>query len=232
MQKNSNITKAEIEAKLIGQIASHTHAGGGGATLTSQLTNDSNFIVDPAYIHTDANYTTSEKTSVSLIPVNYAPVNAQKNSDITKAEIEAKLIGQIASHTHAVSGDIVKEYTAKLWQTGTTAPVAQFPYVDTLSVYSELDPSLARRFITYGRSLVGYYWIRVNWVAGQSYSIVSIGKLAISFSDRKCELSGAATGNDGVYDYIQFTFISYNEAGVVADSVLLNNTNVTLKLYA
>ena len=28
-QKNSNITKAEIEAKLIGEISSHTHAGGG-----------------------------------------------------------------------------------------------------------------------------------------------------------------------------------------------------------
>ena len=31
----------------------------------------------------------------------HAPVNAQKNSDITKAEIEAKLTGQITSHTHA-----------------------------------------------------------------------------------------------------------------------------------
>ena len=29
-QKNSDITKAEIEAKLTGQIASHSHAGGGG----------------------------------------------------------------------------------------------------------------------------------------------------------------------------------------------------------
>ena len=31
----------------------------------------------------------------------HAPSNAQKNSDITKAEIEAKLIGEIATHTHA-----------------------------------------------------------------------------------------------------------------------------------
>lgn len=33
---------------------------------------------------------------------SHAPTNAQKNSDITKAEIEAKLTGQITSHTHAV----------------------------------------------------------------------------------------------------------------------------------
>ena len=31
----------------------------------------------------------------------HAPSNAQKNSDITKAEIEAKLTGEISTHTHA-----------------------------------------------------------------------------------------------------------------------------------
>ena len=33
----------------------------------------------------------------------HAPSNAQKNSDITKAEIEAKLTGTISSHTHAAA---------------------------------------------------------------------------------------------------------------------------------
>lgn len=32
----------------------------------------------------------------------HAPATAQKNSDITKAEVEAKLIGDITSHTHSV----------------------------------------------------------------------------------------------------------------------------------
>jgi hypothetical protein len=31
----------------------------------------------------------------------HAPSNAQKNSDITKGEIEAKLTGEISTHTHA-----------------------------------------------------------------------------------------------------------------------------------
>jgi hypothetical protein len=31
----------------------------------------------------------------------HAPANAQKNSDITQAEIEAKLTGQISTHSHA-----------------------------------------------------------------------------------------------------------------------------------
>ncbi len=34
----------------------------------------------------------------------HAPSNAQANADITKGEIEAKLIGEIASHTHAGGG--------------------------------------------------------------------------------------------------------------------------------
>ena len=32
---------------------------------------------------------------------SHAPIDAQKNSDITKAEIEAKLTGEISSHSHA-----------------------------------------------------------------------------------------------------------------------------------
>jgi hypothetical protein len=34
----------------------------------------------------------------------HAPSDAQKNSDITKAEIEAKLTGEISTHTHAGGG--------------------------------------------------------------------------------------------------------------------------------
>ena len=36
--------------------------------------------------------------------VDHAPSNAQKNSDITKAEIEAKLTGSITTHTHSYAG--------------------------------------------------------------------------------------------------------------------------------
>ena len=32
---------------------------------------------------------------------SHAPIDAQKNSDITKAEIEAKPTGEISSHSHA-----------------------------------------------------------------------------------------------------------------------------------
>lgn len=34
----------------------------------------------------------------------HAPIDAQKNSDILKSEIETKLVGEITSHTHPVTG--------------------------------------------------------------------------------------------------------------------------------
>ena len=48
----------------------------------------------------DTAYTHSKTT--------HAPSNAQKNSDITKAEIEAKLTGTISSHSHDGIGDYVQ----------------------------------------------------------------------------------------------------------------------------
>lgn len=45
------------------------------------------------------------KTAFDHSQSTHAPTDAQKNSDITKAEIEAKLTGEISSHTHASETD-------------------------------------------------------------------------------------------------------------------------------
>ena len=61
----------------------------------------------------------------------HAPSNAQKNSDITKAEIEAKLTGEISSHTHA-GGSAGLGYVINV-QALTSSPVdAQTVYFGTL----------------------------------------------------------------------------------------------------
>lgn len=44
------------------------------------------------------------KTAYDHSQLAHAPSNAQKNSDITKAEIEAKLTGQISTHSHTSDG--------------------------------------------------------------------------------------------------------------------------------
>ena len=55
-------------------------------TVSNDLTNTLKSNYDKAYTHSQS---------------SHAPTNAQKNSDITKAEIEAKLVGNITSHTHS-----------------------------------------------------------------------------------------------------------------------------------
>lgn len=55
-------------------------------TVTNDLTNALKSNYDAAYTHSQA---------------AHAPSNAQKNSDITKAEIEAKLTGDVITHTHS-----------------------------------------------------------------------------------------------------------------------------------
>ena len=60
----------------------------------------------------------------------HAPSDAQKNSNIIKAEIEAKLTGEIASHTHAGgSGDMTK--------------AVYDPNADGVIVKAQLDAALA-----------------------------------------------------------------------------------------
>src|SRR4030042_870295 len=53
-----------------------------------------------------ANAVTAEqtKTAYTHSQAAHAPSNAQKNSDITKSEIEAVLTGEISSHSHAGGG--------------------------------------------------------------------------------------------------------------------------------
>ncbi len=53
------------------------------------------------------------KTAYDHSQSAHAPSNAQKNSDITKAEIEAKLIGEITSHTHPAGDGNNSNYTER-----------------------------------------------------------------------------------------------------------------------
>ena len=119
-QKNSDITKAEIEAKLTGSITSHNHNGQyyteseidtklnsvetSITTLTAEVAKKAN---ENHGTHLTLGTGSGNafrgdygNTAYNHSQAAHAPVNAQKNSDITKAEIEAKLTGSITSHNH------------------------------------------------------------------------------------------------------------------------------------
>lgn len=84
----------------------------GGTPVTQKATVSA--VVGVTHAHAIADVTSLQATLDGKEPANaniqahvasaHAPSNAQKNSDITKAEIEAKLTGEISSHTHAGGG--------------------------------------------------------------------------------------------------------------------------------
>lgn len=80
----------------------------------------------------------------------HAPSNAQKNSDITKSEIEAKLTGEITSHTHAGGGGgpTIKSGVVNLAAGGTSVvtfttpfPVGVTPHIIVSSEFNGSDTS-------------------------------------------------------------------------------------------
>jgi len=74
-------------------------SGGSGAVNTDALPEGStNFYFTVSRFLTNLTYA-NVISALGFTP-STAPNDAQKNSDITKAEIEAKLIGEISSHTH------------------------------------------------------------------------------------------------------------------------------------
>lgn len=83
---------------------SHAHIVHTGSAWTVALgggiETDPVFIASAAYGITAAD-TTNWGTAFSHSQASHAPVDAQKNSDITKGEIEAKLTGIVSSHSHS-----------------------------------------------------------------------------------------------------------------------------------
>ena len=94
----------------------HSHAAS-EVTGTAVVTNDARLsdartptahvhvIDDSTGLQTALNGKEAANANIQAhVAAAHAPSNAQVNADITKAEIEAKLTGEIASHSHAGSG--------------------------------------------------------------------------------------------------------------------------------
>lgn len=73
---------------------------------TSDLTNDSNFVSDASYVHTDNNYTTTEKDKLSGI-ASGAEVNVQSDWNITSTSSDAYIKNKptIPSKTSDLTND-------------------------------------------------------------------------------------------------------------------------------
>ena len=111
----------------------------GKGLSTNDLTNTLKANYDAAYNHSKS---------------AHAPSNAQKNSDITKAEIEAKLTGNITTHTHsqyltthqsldgyAKTADLATVATSGSYNDLTNKPT--IPSIDGLATTNYVDSKVA-----------------------------------------------------------------------------------------
>lgn len=117
-----------LQTALDGKAAtSHTHTIANVTNLQSSLDGKaaSNHNHDAAYSAIGHNhngvYEPANANIQAHIASAHAPANAQKNSDITKAEIEAKLTGEISSHSHAGGGGSDPWVSVKLTQDFSTS---------------------------------------------------------------------------------------------------------------
>lgn len=102
-------------------------SGGGGSVTWESLTGKPTTFTPSSHSHSKSDITdfptipTVSNDLTNALKANYdsaythstsahAPSTAQKNSDITKEEIEAKLTGEISSHSHANSGQSEKKW--------------------------------------------------------------------------------------------------------------------------
>lgn len=102
------------------------------------------------YNHTNYN------TAYSHSQAPHAPSNAQKNSDITKAEIEAKLTGEISSHEHSA-------IPSALFNLATGARVCCDTYVCGPYIAVQNSPN-ANGDVTYTANGTGYPVLDHNFV--------------------------------------------------------------------
>ena len=119
------------------QIGTKVDKVDGKGLSTNDLTDSLKANYDAAYTHS---------TSA------HAPVNAQKNSDITKAEIEAKLTGNITSHTHSqYLTSIPAEYIteAELNAKG-YAPLDSPNFTNSISMARKSDTTIGAQSVALG----------------------------------------------------------------------------------
>ena len=119
------------------QIGTKVDKVDGKGLSTNDLTNELKANYDAAYTHS---------TSA------HAPSNAQKNSDITKAEIEAKLTGNITSHTHsqyltAIPSEYITE--AELNAKG-YAPLDSPNFTNSISMARKSDTTIGAQSVALG----------------------------------------------------------------------------------
>ena len=148
----------------------------------------------------------------SHISSTHAPSNAQKNSDITKAEIEAKLTGEITTHTH-VKNDVISY--------ALSAPTGDLVVGDTDTFHAPYNFTLST------------YWIGVKTAPTVSSILVDVKKNGISITSTKAGIDATEfTSLTGTAPVITTaSFVKGDAIVPVISQIGSSETGKSLKIY-
>ena len=129
-------------------------------TKTSELTNDSNFVADASYVHTDNNYTTTEKNKLAGIAAG-AEVNVQSNWTQTNSSADDYIKNKPtiptvnnATLTIQKNGTTVKTFTANASSNVTaniTVPTTVAELSDSSNYATTTDLAAKQNLLSPGR---------------------------------------------------------------------------------
>ena len=135
-------------------------------TKTSDLTNDSDFVSDANYVHTDNNYTSTEKTKLAGI-ASGAEANVQSDWNETDTSSDAYILNKPSISTDAVV-DITRDGTTF---TATQADGTSFTFDqqdnDSMPHYDVTESELNSKEGNYTFSGSGAPWEGTDWVGLQ-----------------------------------------------------------------
>lgn len=184
---------------------------GSGATNTDQLPEGSTnlYFTVTRFL---ANLTYANIISALGFTPSTAPNNAQKNSDITKAEIEAKLTGQITTHTHEVR-DVISYALSSL--------TGDLVVGDTDTFHAPYNFTITN------------FWIGVRVAPTVSSVVVDIKKNGSSITTTKAGINaGSFTSLTGTTPVItNNSFIKGDSIIPVISQIGSGETGKSLKIY-
>lgn len=179
-------------------------------TKTSDLTNDSNFVSDANYVHTDNNYTTTEKNKLAGIAEG-AEANVQSDWNVSDSTSDAFIknkptIPKVndAKLTIQKNGTTVKTFTANA-STDVTANITVPTKVSDLTndsgfLTTETDPVFSASAASGITSSNISYWTGKQDALVSGTNIKTINNQSILGSG-DIEISSGGGGTGGTYDY-------------------------------
>ena len=220
--------------------------GGGGSVTWESVTGKPATFVPSAHSHSKSDITdfptipTVSNDLTNALKANYdsaythstsahAPSTAQKNSDITKEEIEAKLTGEISSHSHPNSGQ-----SEKKWRLIKEVTLSE----DVNSIFIDKDvnnnPFALEELMILGRDVKTSSSTQLMVSCSQGGTIVTTLNDFINTKSKSLYVKLSHIGN---YFLVQSRSSEYNIFGVAGDRIadrfsnfyILDNINIFIQ---